>query len=144
MGIRRVVSIAGLVLMFVGVTPVIPAAADHCSHMADVQRQRDGDVGGYHSIGCTPEVYRIRLYFEGIYCNSDEQWECGDPEGPQTVVYSTYKECFNTVFCRGRRVMADQDVPASWYCAGTWGLIENTEGGTVERKRKRWKCEYMG
>lgn len=136
-------ALAGLLVAALVGVAAPPASASHCWPLADVERQRDGDVGGYHSLSCNPASYRLRIYYEGLHCNSRDRIDCFDPKSSAHIVYSGWKECFNTMFCRVRRAMANAAAPGSWFCVYTQGLIEKRKGGDIERTGRAWKCEYM-
>jgi hypothetical protein len=115
-----------------------------CSAVADVERQADNDVGSYHAVGCTPQMYRIRVRMQAINCKSTNLNDCHNPLSDAYVIYDTWKQCFNTTFCRGRRVLADGDAPPSYYCVLTKGVIEKTKYGDVIYTDTPWKCELKG
>jgi hypothetical protein len=95
----------------------------------------DREIYAQWAISCHRQVYRIRMNYWVM--------DCGSYRAAGPVCYSgsyvggtshyTWDERFNTAFFSKRLVVSDNFPGTRWYCPESYGLVEFTRGGDVER-----------
>ncbi|HEV3474000.1 MAG TPA: hypothetical protein VG602_01365 [Actinomycetota bacterium] len=91
------------------------------------------DVYAQWAISCHRQVYRIRMNYWVMDCGTFRKPDCYSGQYVGGTAHFLWDERFNASFFSKRLVVSENFPGYRWYCAESYGTIEFTKGGDVEK-----------